>query len=289
MYRKCSSNGVIDIVPCTRSIRIVDLFTMSSGFTYNYSDDFINAAKTANRNSLSEFAGTLAKDPLYFEPGTQWHYGASHDVLGALIETISGKSFGAYLNSDIIEPLGMNDTFFDLYIPDEKVRRMATAYDFDDETKKHNKRTPRCGGPHGRDWTIEEGGAGLISSVHDYAIFANTLCSGGTAANGYRLLSKSTVDLMRTNHLDETRMKDFEELSWDGYGYGYGLGVRIMVNRAAAGSLSNIGEFGWAGMLGTYVLIDPTAELTYVYAQQLYPSKEPYIAKRLRNIVYSCI
>ena len=286
MYRKLNKNGVIDITPCTRPIRIVDLFTMSSGLTYNYSDEFLNAAKTTKNTGLLECVNALAKDPLYFEPGTQWHYGASHEVLGAFIEALAGKPFGAYLHSDVFEPLGMKDTFFNLYIPDEKAGRIASAYNFNKNTLKHDKRNDS---PRPDDWRVEWGGGGLISSVDDYALFANTLCAGGTAANGYKLLSKATVELMRTNHLDEARMKDYGCEGPHLAGYGYGLGVRTMVNRAAGGSGSNLGEFGWSGMLGTYVLMDTDAELTYVYAQQLNPSKEEYIAPRLRNIIYACI
>jgi CubicO group peptidase (beta-lactamase class C family) len=283
-YRKTQKNGAVETIPCTRPIRIVDLFTMSSGFTYNFSEKLKNAAKTAKNTGLLEFTAALSKEPLNFEPGTHWHYGLSHDVLGALIETVSGKSFGNYLHDEIFAPLGMDDTFIDLYIPEEKAGRIASAYSFDESTREHKKINPSH---QPGDWRIECGGGGLISSVDDYAKFANTLCVGGTAINGYRLLGKATVELMRTNQLDKIRMRDY---NWGHQcGYGYGLGVRTMIDRAAGGSNSNIGEFGWAGMLGTYVLIDPAAELTYVYAQQLMPSKEEYIAPRLRNIVYACL
>ena len=283
-YRKTRANGAVDIVACTRPIRILDLFTMSSGLTYNFSDELINAAKTAKNTGLLEFISALSKEPLYFEPGTRWHYGLSHDVLGALIEVLSGKTFGEYLHENIFEPLGMDDTFFGLFTPDEKKGRIASAYGFDESTRKHKKvdQIPMPG-----DWRFESGGGGLISGVDDYAKFANALCAGGTASNGYRLLGKATVDLMRTNHLDNTRMCDY---NWEHHsGYGYGLGVRTMVDRAAGGSNSSTGEFGWSGMMGTYVLMDPSADLTYVYAQQLVPSKEEYVAPRLRNVIYGCL
>jgi len=283
-YRKTQKNGTIDIVPCTKPIRIVDLFTMSSGVTYNFSDDLLKAAQTAKNTGLIEFVNALAKDPLYFEPGTRWHYGSSHDVLGALIETLTSKTFGTYLQSEIFEPLEMNDTFFDLFIPEEKSKRLASVYTFDEDTKMHSKINPSH---QPRNWKIESGGGGLISSVNDYAKFANTLCNGGTSENSYRLLGKATVELMRTNQLDKKRKCDY---NWESHaGYGYGLGVRTLMDRAAGGSNSCIGEFGWAGMLGTYVSMDPTAELTYVYAQQLMPSKESYIAPRLRNTIYACL
>ena len=283
-YKKTRGNGAVDVLPCTRPIRIVDLFTMSSGLTYNFSDELIEASKTAKDTGLLAFVSALSKDPLYFEPGTHWHYGLSHDVLGALVETLSGKSFGDYLKENIFAPLGMDDTFFDLRIPADKAARMASVYNYDETTREHKKAAPshRPG-----NWFYECGGGGLVSSVDDYAKFANALCSGGASAGGYRLLGEATIELMRTNQLEDVRMNDYNWIHHSGYGYG--LGVRTMVDRAAGGSNSSIGEFGWSGMLGTFVLMDPAADLTYVYAQQLMPSREDYVAPRLRNIIYACL
>jgi len=126
----------------------------------------------------------------------------------------------------------------------------------------------------------------LISSVDDYAKFADTLCAGGTAANGYRLLGGATAGLMRTNQLSGAPLSDFYRRE---PGYGYGLGVRVHVDKGAGGSGSGIGEFGWSGYLDTYELMDPAAGLTFVYAQQLLPSLEHYVAPRLRNIIYACL
>ena len=283
-YRDTRGNGIVEMLPCKRPIRIVDLFTMSSGLTYNFSDQLIDAAKNAKNKGLLEFVSALSKDPLYFEPGTHWHYGISHDVLGALIETLSGKTFGEFLHEEIFEPLGMRDTFFNLSLPSDKAGRLASAYSFDESERVHTKVDPT---PMPGDWRFESGGGGLISSVDDYMKFANALCAGGTAANGYRLLGKATVELMRANQLDSVRMGDY---NWDHHsGYGYGLGVRTMVDRAAGGASSYFGEFGWSGMLGTVVLMDPAVDLTYVYAQQLMPSKEDYVSPRLRSIIYACL
>jgi CubicO group peptidase (beta-lactamase class C family) len=171
----------------------------------------------------------------------------------------------------------MNDTFFHQYISAENTARLANLYNYNAETRTHTK------GGHAQ-WSFENCGGGLISSVDDYAKFANALCSLGTAANGYRLLSRATLELMRTNHLCDVRLKDYWQT-----GYGYGLGVRTHLDKAASGMNANIGEYGWAGYLGTYFAIDPSAELTYVYAHQLSPSLETHIAPRLKNIIYSCL
>ena len=283
--RAVKDNGEVHTVPAVHPIRIVDLFTMSSGLTYNPTPELekLNKRKKGNY-TIKEFSSALAKDPLYFEPGAHWHYGYSHDILGYLIEVLSGKTLGEYFKENIFTPLGMNDTFFRL--PKEKEKRLVSCYDFDEKTHGF-KKVYELPSRFSLDSKYEGGGGGLISTVDDYAIFANALCAGGTGVNKYRVLSRATIELMRTNHLDKTCMKDY---NWPHHsGYGYGLGVRTMVDKAAGGSNSSIGEYGWSGMAGTFVLIDPAVDLTYVYAQQLMPSKEEYVAPRLRNAVYSCL
>jgi len=283
--QRTQGNGAVTITPAVNPIRIVDLFTMSSGLTYNWTDGLVELDKKSKDNfTLREFTEAIAKDPLFFEPGTHWHYGFSHDILGYLIEVLSGKTLGEYFHDEIFAPLGMKETFFRL--PPDKKHRLASCYEYDEKTGHHKKidKFPLRFDP---DCTYESGGGGLLSTVDDYAKFANALSGGGTGANGYRLLGKATIDLMRENHLDDVRMKDYSGPIPNGYGYG--LGVRTMVDRAAGGSNSSLGEFGWAGMAGTYLLMDPAVDLTYVYAQQLMPSKEAYVAPRLRNVVYGCL
>jgi len=282
-------NGEVHILPAVNPIRIVDLFTMSSGLTYNVSPQMESFQKKVKGNyTLKEFSETIAKDPLYFEPGTHWHYGFSHDILGRLIEVLSGKTLGEYFKQSIFAPLGMKDTSFKA--AKKNAGRMVSCYSYDEKKKKHIKiEQPLRFDP---EFKYESGGGGLISTVNDYAVFANALCAvvSGFEFSGSgkkHLLSKATIDLMRTNHLDDVRMNDY---IWPHHsGYGYGLGVRTMVDKAAGGSNSSIGEFGWSGMAGTYLLIDPALDLTYVYAQQLIPSREEYVAPRLRNVIYGCL
>ena len=290
--RQVHENGEISTKPAENPIRIVNLFTMTSGLTYTYLDNLIEMDKETGGNyTLKEFSKALAKDPLFFEPGTRWEYGLSHDVLGRLIEVLSGKTLGEYFHDNIFAPLGMVDTFFRL--PKEKEPRMVTCYKYDEETKTHKKPdfNPLR---YDLDAKFESGGGGLLSTVDDYAKFANALCAGGTGANAnstyyYRILGNATIDLMRTNHLDEAKIKNYSG-TWSHHsGYGYGLGVRTMVDKAAGGSNSSIGEYGWSGMLGTFLLIDPAYDLTYVYAQQMNPSKEEYVSSRLRNVIYGCL
>jgi CubicO group peptidase (beta-lactamase class C family) len=264
-------NEAGEIVPCKRPIRVVDLFTMSTGVSYE-----IEADQSACTD-LTKFAAAVSKEPLHFEPGTRWMYGYSHDLLGALIERITRKKASEYFRDEIFAPLGMDDTFFHQYISAENAARLANVYKYNAESRTHTKDAHA-------NWSFENCGGGLVSCVDDYAKFANALCNHGTSANGYKLLGKNTIELMRTNHLCPTRTNDY----WEA-GYGYGLGVRTHVDNVMSGMNANIGEYGWAGYLGTYFTIDPAAELTYVYAHQLSPSLEGHIAPRLKNIIYACI
>lgn len=117
--------------------------------------------------------------------------------------------------------------------------------------------------------------------------FASAMANGGTSTDGYRYVSPATVELMATNTLDEAQMKDFNWGHLSGYGYGYG--VRTMINKAVSGSLSPIGEFGWGGAAGVWVIIDPKNKLALVYTQHMLNNQEHIISPRLRNILYSCL
>ncbi|WP_091016344.1 MULTISPECIES: serine hydrolase domain-containing protein [Paenibacillus] len=282
--KKTMANGEIRLEKATRAITVRDLFTMTAGFSYNVDCPSIQEAVKSTDGTLPtrDFARALAKEPLLFEPGTHWNYSMCHDVLGALVEVVSGKRFGTYLRDEITGPLGMNDTAFNLN--DEQQKRLIPQYAYNDELEK----AVRMDGNGFRVGTeLESGGAGLLSTVSDYARFLNALTGHGTSPEGVRILSQASVELMRTDHLNEMTRADY---SWDHmYGYGYGLGVRTHISKAGSGSLSPIGEFGWSGAAGCMAIIDPDSELTVMYAQHLLNSQEPYVQRRLRNVVYSCL
>ena len=277
--------GSFVIQPVRNPIRIGNLFTMTAGLSYDLLAPEIKelAEKTEGRCPTREFSRAIAKAPLLFEPGTHWNYSFCHDVLGALIEVISGMSFGEYLRRNIFEPAGMKDTCF--ILPEEKKKRLATlyAYNFEQKAAKevHIGNVFRFG-PE-----FESGGAGLISSAEDYILFADALCNWGKAATGERILSRSTIELMRTNHLGETELNDLSVMI--GRGLGYGLGVMTVMDRAAGGINARVGQFGWGGAAGAQVLIDPESELTLYYAQHMLNNMEAYTHPRIRNILYSCI
>ncbi|MGD0030998.1 serine hydrolase domain-containing protein [Paenibacillus illinoisensis] len=282
--KKVMPNGEIRLEKATRAITVRDLFTMTAGFSYDVGAPSIKEAVQSTDGKLPtrEFAKALAKEPLLFEPGTHWNYSMCHDVLGALIEVVSGRRFGTYLQEEITGPLGMNDTSFDLN--DEQQSRLIPQYAYNDELEK----AIRMDGNGFRVGTeLESGGAGLLSTVRDYALFLNALTGHGTSPEGVRILSQASVEIMRTDHLNKMTRPDY---SWDHMGgYGFGLGVRTHISKSESGSLSPHGEFGWSGAAGCMAIMDPDSGLTVMYAQHLLNSQEPYIQRRLRNVVYSCL
>lgn len=279
--------------PAKREIRIRDLFCMTSGMTYDGNScpteratgEFLQSLyrEFGNRSCPTrEFVRRAAGLPLAFEPGTRWKYGISHDILGGLVEVLSGERFGDYVKKHICEPLGMEDT--DFHMGEEKLRRLASVY-----TYQNGGIQPRTD-IFQKNYTLrsvcESGGAGLISSLSDYMKFASVMTRGGTSKDGVRILGSQTIDLMRADHLGALKpYMDWPVLS----GYSYGLGVRTLVDPAMGGVNGSVGEFGWSGMAGSYVVMDPAKQLTIVYMQQLVPSTEENIHPRLRNIVYGCL
>jgi CubicO group peptidase (beta-lactamase class C family) len=294
VYRT-SPEGAMYTSPAAGSIRIKDLFTMSSGITYpggdnetqrhtaRVMDELERRLATGEQlPSIRVFTEAIASVPLAFDPGTHWHYGFSHDVLGVLIEVISGKRFSQFLDEEIFQPLGMKDTFF--RIPDEKRSRLCTMYDHaaDGVLTKNDSRDR----DYQPDAQFESGGAGLLSTLEDYGRFAQMLALGGTVGET-RILGRKTIELMATQHLSPLQQKDYN-WGWQ-VGYGYGLGVRVMEDRAAGGSNSPAGEFGWSGLAGSWVSIDMQEGVSAVYMQQMLPSDEHVYQPRLRSAIYGSL
>ncbi|MDX8047411.1 serine hydrolase domain-containing protein [Gracilibacillus sp. S3-1-1] len=282
------------LVKAKRDIVIKDLFTMTSGLTYGgdtteverLTNQVMEAVRDMEEPSdttkLRLFTKALAQNPLEFHPGNHYKYGVSHDVLGAVIEQVSGMTFGEYLAANIFDPLGMHDTFFQ--VPTAKKHRVATLYDRM-ETGDLVK-NDRVNSKHEPMFPFESGGAGLHSTLSDYQKFAHSLALGGTIEQT-TILSRHTIQLMAQNHLPTELLP---ELGW-GYenGYGYGLGVRVMIDQTKGGSNSSLGEFGWSGLAGTYVFIDQKEQLSAVYMQQMFPNFEFYHQPRIRNVIYGGI
>jgi len=281
---KRQPEGNVEFERAKKPIRVRDLFTMTAGFSYDIASPSLREVmeRTQGKVPTRAFAEALAKEPLLFEPGTRWNYSLCHDVLAAVVEAVDGRRFGAYIRDEITDPLGMHDTCFDL--SDEQKSRLIPQYEYND---KLGKPVRKDGNGYRLGTEYESGGAGLLSTVSDYALFLNALTNKGTSPEGVRILSPATVDLMRTDHLTE-RMRD--NYAWEQLkGYGYGLGVRTHVSKTHSGSLSPLGEFGWSGAAGCMAIVDPDSQLTVMYAQHLLNNQEPFVHPRLRNIVYASL
>ncbi len=298
MYIK-GENG--ELVKAKNPITLRHLFTHTSGMTYNIkcASNKEVIEKTDGRAPTIEIAKAFAKEPLMFEPGEKWSYSFAHDILGAVVEIISGKRFSQYVTENIFEPVGINDAYY--YRNDDIRARMATQYNYivgeptDDIVKMQMKSESEkgyivnCGkgNSHILGSEYDSGGAGIVTTVSSYAKFANALAMGGRTQSGEQILSENTVDLLRINQLTNAQLDCF---SWSQLkGYGMGLGVRTLIDKAKGGSNGALGEFGWGGAAGATILVDIDNEFSYFYSHHLVNPQEDYYQPRLRNVAYNCI
>lgn len=291
--------GDVDFSPVrpATTMRMVDLLTHMSGLTYGLQNRTnIDAAYRKGRldghASLpgnDHFISELAKLPLEFEPGQGWNYSVASDVLGVIVARLSGMSLGAFLATRIFAPLGMVDTAF--HCPPDKAHRLADAWShnqgeaptlFDPAVKSGTLREPR----------FESGGGGLVSTTADYHRFCRMLVGGG-AADGARILSPKTLQLMTANHLpkgaDLTQMSQslFSEAYNAGAGFGLGFGVTIDPVRALVPG--SAGEFYWGGIFSTAFFVDPVEKIHMVFMTQLYPSFIYPIRRQLKTLIYAAL
>jgi CubicO group peptidase (beta-lactamase class C family) len=291
---EADKRGVVNLVPAKRPITFEHLFTMTSGIPYpgegSYSalamgkihEKSERDAKRGKAWNTAKMVDEAAKTPLCFHPGDQWLYGFSHDVLGRLIEVISGKTLGAYLSETIFKPLGLKDTAF--YVPKEKQNRVAKAYSLGPkglaEIKDyHDNASPKAP-------AFESGGGGLCSTMADCARYAQMLLNNGRLGNE-RILSRKTIELIRSNHCDISTLRP----SFFGHmtGYGYGLGVRTMLNTAEAGLNGSVGEWAWDGYMGTYYCVDPQEDMTALFFIQLVSGINADLQRGFVQTVYGAI
>ena len=233
-----------------KPVTIQNLLSMTSGLDYDVEKPGIKAVIEKNPNaSTIEIVRAIAGEPLQFEPGEHFQYGLSHDVLAAVVEVISGMSFGDYLKKNIFDVCGMTRTGF---LCNEKAKELVCSqYEYNGETGIAEPK-PR------ENWLVltpvyQSGGAGLISCVDDYIKFVSEM------SNGNRLLKTETIDMMRANQLGEQAELEFQDCK---PGYTYGLGVRTDVY----GRYAHKGEFGWDGAAGAYIMIDPDNHIGIFYA-----------------------
>ena len=285
------AGNVVSTRPADGPIRIIHLLTHSSGIAYPfldsrlqkpYKDAGIIDGLTVEADTLAAQMALLARQPLLFDPGERWNYGLNTDVLGRLIEVVSGQPLDEYFAEHITGPLGMTDTHF--YLPDDRADRLVRLYAWDDERG--------LVGPHEviADIEIDEqdypvtgarsyfsGGAGLSSTARDYARFTAMLLNEGEL-DGRRILSRKSVELMRAPRVDSDGDGEAE----------IGLGFWVVTDLGAYGELGTEGAYAWGGAFYTSYWIDPAENLTAVFMSQVYPANTD-IADRFRTLVYQAL
>ena len=291
------SRGKIETVPAEREINFRDLLTHTSGLTYGFMESNpVDAAYRAKEGgvdfqtsdtSLKQVVERLAQLPLIAQPGKAWNYSVSTDVLGYLVEVISGQPFEKYLKEKVIDPLGMVDT--DFHVPPEKHDRFAANYsagaggklDLIDDPGKSRYLAPR---------KVNSGGGGLVSTASDYLRFCKFMLNEGEL-DGVRLLGRKTVELMTTNHLNgdmaDMGTPRFSESTYTGIGFG--LGFSVMLDPAKAYIAGTPGEYAWGGAASTAFWIDPVEDMAVVLLTQLMPSSTYPIRRELRVLTYQAI
>jgi CubicO group peptidase (beta-lactamase class C family) len=285
--------------PVARPMKVVDLATHTSGLTYGFLnrtaiDRAYRRARIAEFNAeggLNAMVEHLSTLPLEFSPGTAWNYSVSIDVLGYLVQKLSGMSFGEFLRTRLFEPLGMTDTAF--WCPPEKVERFSSCY-----IPKHGgglqTQDDAGNSTYAAPPNLESGGGGLVSTAHDYMRFCRMMLNGGTL-DGVQILSPKTVALFSLNHLPENRELadmappgNFSETGYAGIGFSIGCGVNI--NVAKTRLPGTLGEFFWGGAASTAFWIDPKEELAVVFMTQVIGSEARLTLRRdLRTLVYSAM
>jgi CubicO group peptidase (beta-lactamase class C family) len=255
------------LVPLKRPITIKHVMTHTSGLVYDFSAGDAEIAKVWqkadiwNGPGLSGFITKLSKLPLKHQPGDAWTYGVNQDVLGALIEKVSGKPFGVFLQERMFGPLGMVDTAFD--VPPEKMNRLAKTYKLENGKFVEDKPIVETWPEQGRG--IEAGGAGIFSTAADFGRFAQMLCNGGTL-DGRRILGRKTVELLTANHM--TGLPNNQAAGRD---RGFGLGVEVVTDPGRLSIPSTVGQFGWYGAATTYCQIDPKERVVAIAFVQHFP------------------
>ncbi|MDQ8199638.1 serine hydrolase [Pelagicoccus enzymogenes] len=278
-------------VPAKRQITIRDLLTHTSGIGYGRKSDplwqeaGIDGWYFADRDEpIRETVRRLASLPFNSHPGEKYVYGYNTDILGAVIEVASGMPLDALLKQKILDPLEMHDTHF--YLPRNKAQRLSTVYSYSPDNGL--QRSPDEGTMNAQGHYLNgprvsfSGGAGLLSTANDYAIFLQMLLNGGEY-EGARILSPKSVELMTVNHLAEG-----VEFPW-AKGVGFGLGFRVMEDVGRFGAPASVGEFSWGGAYHSTYWVDPEEELVVVYFTQVRPATGLDDHDKLRALVYQAI
>lgn len=297
-------NGKIE--KASRNILVKDLLNMTSGYTYgawwdgapcgeHLTSDLIQElnkdVETECKITTQEVASRLAKIPVSFEPGTDYQYGLSADILGALIEKVSGMKFSEFLKKRIFNPLKMYDT--DFYVPEEKQNRLANVYK--SENTAEGKTLTLFTNPNlgiqskmNKAPAFESGGAGLCSTVDDYMRFALMMVNKGEL-EGVRILNPGIVEYLASAKLTDNLQSCFDRKMEHLSGYTYCNLLRVAIEKGKCTAITENGEFGWDGWLGPYVSVDLKNNLTVVITMQRTDSGTTETTRKIKNIIYSSL
>jgi CubicO group peptidase (beta-lactamase class C family) len=273
-------DGEIERVPAARAVTIQDLLRHTSGLTYEFRGPgavhkmYMSAKVYSRAQSSADQVATLSKLPLLHQPGTQWEYSRSTDVVGRLIEVLSGVPLSVYFERHILRPLGMVDTAF--HVPPLHHSRLAEAFPKDPESGSSVQLLEVRDPPN-----FESGGGGLVSTASDYARFLQMLLNGGTFG-GRRFLSRKTIELMTADHLGP--ITGAPDLLLPGHGFGLGFAVRLQAGIAHVPG--SIGQYFWGGLAGTTFWVDPTEQLFALLLIQA-PGQRDYYRTLYRDLVYA--
>ena len=277
---------VLKTVAAQREMTVHDLLRHTSGLTYGvFGESLVKSAygdAGVERKDVTnaEMVRRLATVPLAYQPGTVWEYSRSTDVLGALVERISGMDLEAFLQQRILGPLGMKDSGF--WVPEDQQHRLAEAFDTDPQTgvavKLLNVR---------RKPDFLSGGGGMVSTVRDYLRFVRMLAGHGTL-DGVRILSRKTVETMTSDHLGDLPGARATPDFLPGPGYGFGLGFAVRIAAGDAIVPGSLGDYNWSGLAGTYFWIDPQEELAAIFLMQA-PEQRAHYRQLFRNLVYAAL
>ena len=282
------------ITPAPRAPWIMELLGMTAGLSYpdadpagQYAARVFEEAHEAIRKGggipTVEFINRLGQQPLAFQPGTHWRYSTCADVLGAVVEVVSGKRFGDFLREELFIPLEMPDTGF--FVPEEKRERFVTCYE-----RTEKGLVPWLGmhlacGEYSRDPAFESGGAGLVSTLEDYSHFADMMMNGGLW-NGKRILSPASVKFLTTPQLGDAVRRDL----WDSLnGYSYGKLCRVCVEPERVAGLAIPAEYGWDGWLGTYFCNFPNEGITLLSMQNVTNMGTAPVVRKVRNALLAAL
>ena len=279
-------DGAVQLQAVRQPATLQDLLRHTAGLTYEFMGNasvqrqYAQIRIGSRERSNAELSHQLAALPLLFEPGTVWEYGRATDVLGRVVEIVSGQTLGAYLQDHIFKPLGMTDTGFS--VPPEHHARIAEPFARDPE-----------GGVQMRlidvreDAALESGGGGLASTAMDYARFLQFMLNKGEL-DGVRLLGPRTVEFMTADHLGEIPVNRGASRALLPPGHGFGLGVAVRKNLGVASVPGSVGSYFWGGMAGTTFFVDPAEDLFAVLMLQA-PNQREYYRMLFRDLVYATL